>query len=169
MTDAPRGRDPLVDRLEELAARQDRAALARLRGSLQPDRALEGLAIVLPFVPRTDVPRQVEDDALLVAGLFALHPESGHLTLPAALRVLSQTSDSVEFRFRALLAADRADLGSHLRHAVSLAASHGLSIDWRDLHRAVRFWSRSSNRSRREWARAFWAPEVNVGAVTPQG
>lgn len=163
MMDAQQRRDPLVDRLEELAARQDRAALARLRASLQDHRKLEGLAIVLPFVARREVsPDLAEDDALLVAGLFALHPESGRTKLPTALRLLTQGSDSVELRFRALLGAEKVDLGPHLRHAVSLAASHGFALDWRDLHRTVRFWNRPSHRSRRAWARAFWSPGADA-------
>ena len=163
-------RDRLVDRLEELAARQDRAALARLRATLQEDRKLEGLAIVLPFVASRDLsPDRAEDDALLVAGLFALHPESGSTKLPTALRLLSQTSDSVELRFRALLAAERVDLGPHLRHAVGLVASHGSALDWRDLHRTLRFWDHSSNRSRRAWARAFWAAGDDGTSGTHQG
>jgi CRISPR system Cascade subunit CasB len=166
----PQPHDPLVDRLEELAARQDRAALARLRASLQQDRKFEGLAIVLPFVARHKAsPDQSEDDALLVAGLFALYPESGHTKLPTALRLLSQTSDSVELRFRALLAADRVDLGPHLRHAVGLVASQASALDWRDLHRTVRFWDHPSNSSRRAWARAFWSPGGEGPSVTNQG
>jgi CRISPR system Cascade subunit CasB len=162
--------DPLVDRLEALAARQDRAALARLRASLQEDRKLEGLSIVLPFVAGRDASSdRAEDDALLVAGLFALHPDPGHLKLPIALRRLSRTSDSVELRFRALLAADKTDLGPHLRHAVSLVAGHGLPLDWRDLHRTVRFWDHPSNRSRRDWARAFWAPYSDDGSLNTRG
>jgi CRISPR system Cascade subunit CasB len=170
MTDTTERPDPLVDRLEQLASRQDRAVLARLRASLQEDRKLEGLAIVLPFVSRRAVsPDSAEDDALLVAGLFALHPESGQTKLPTALRLLSRTSDSVELRFRALLAADKVDLGSHLRYAVSLVASHGFALDWRDLHRTVRFWDHPSNRSRRRWARAFWTPGGDAVPVTHQG
>lgn len=160
MTDMPQRSDPLIDHLEKLAEREDRAALARLRASLQEERKLEGLSIVLPFVARQERPDRAEDDALLVAGLFALHPESGHTKLPTALRALSQTSDSVELRFRALLGANRSDLGPHLRHAVGLVASDGFSLDWRDLHRTVRFWDHTSNRSRLAWARTFWTAAI---------
>ncbi len=152
--------DPLVDHLENIAARQDRAVLARLRASLQPDQLLAGLAVVLPFVSREKrFAERAEDDALLLASLFALHPESGPTTLPAALRSLAGTSDSVEARFRALLGAARADLDTHLRHAVGLVAGHGIALDWRELHTAIRFWDHQSNRTRRNWARAFWTPD----------
>jgi CRISPR type I-E-associated protein CasB/Cse2 len=164
MTAATEHRDPLVDHLESIAAREDRAALARLRASLQPDRMLEGLPIVLPFVSREKrLAERAEDDALLLASLFALHPESGTTTLPAALRSLVGTSDSVETRFRALLGATRADLGTHLRHAVGLVAGHGIALDWRELHTAIHFWDHSSGLTRRRWARAFWTPD-DIGA-----
>jgi CRISPR type I-E-associated protein CasB/Cse2 len=152
----------LVDYLETLAGREDRATLARLRRSLQSEHALDGLAVVLPFVSRDPRWRdRAEDDALLLARLFALHPEAGSLQLPEALRRLASASDSVELRFRALLSASREDLGEHLRHAVTLVASHGLAIDWRDLHDAIRYWDHPSDRTRRTWARAFWNPSVS--------
>lgn len=151
--------NPLVDHLERLAAREDRATLAQLRRTLQKEHALDGLSVVLPFIPRTSKwPNQDENDALLVAGLFALHPESGSMTLPGALRIVAQASDSVELRFRAMLGASREDLPTHLRHAVSLVAGHGIAIDWRDVHDAIRWWDRPLDRVRRRWARAFWAP-----------
>jgi CRISPR system Cascade subunit CasB len=163
MTDTSKPTDPLVDHLEALAKREDRAALAQLRGSLQEGRSLDGLRIVLPFLKR-GAPGAVraEDDALLVAGLFALHPESGSLSLASALRIVARDSDSVELRFRALLGAERQDLATHLRHAVTLVASKGLAIDWRDLHTTLRFWDRQTDpphqdRARREWARDFWS------------
>jgi CRISPR type I-E-associated protein CasB/Cse2 len=150
---------PLVDYLENLAARQDRATLARLRRTFQREHALDGLAVILPFVTGDRRWRErAEDDALLLAGLFALHPETGSLELPEALRRLAQTSDSVELRFRALLGASRQDLAEHLRHAVTLVAGHRLGIDWRDLHDAIRYWDHPSDRTKRAWARAFWSP-----------
>jgi CRISPR type I-E-associated protein CasB/Cse2 len=157
MAEAQVREDPLVDHLEDLAARQDRGTLALLRKTLQGERALDGLAVVLPFVTRDSRWRErAEDDALLVSALFALHPESGSMSLPAALRIIAKTSDSVELRFRALLSASRPDLGEHLRHGVTLVASHGLAIDWRDLHDAIRYWDHPSDRTRRQWARDFW-------------
>ena len=164
MTTTIEHRDRLVDHLEDLVDREDRAALARLRGTLQEGRALEGLPVVLPFVRQND--RQAEDNALLLAALFALHPESGTHSLPSALQIVAQTSESVELRFRALLSAGRQDLATHLRHAVSLAASHGIALDWRELHTAIRFWDHPSDRTRRQWARAFWTPDDKSHATS---
>lgn len=162
MTETTEHRDRLVEHLEELAREgdKDRATLALLRGTLQEGRALEGLRVVLPYIPRDSKrQRQIEDDALLLAGLFALHPESGSLSLATALKIVARTSDSVELRFHALLGASRQDLPTHLRHAVTLVASHGLAIDWRDLHTKIRFWEATSDRARREWARDFWTTD----------
>jgi CRISPR type I-E-associated protein CasB/Cse2 len=169
MAESPERTDPLVDHLERLASRQDRATLALLRGTFQKEHALDGLAVVLPFVAQDSRWRdRAEDDALLVSGLFALHPESGSLLLPDALRVIAKTSESVELRFRALLSASRQDLVEHLRHAVTLVASHGLAIDWRDLHAAIRYWDHPSDRMRRRWARAFWASESSSQPAKPR-
>ncbi len=150
--------DPLVRQLEAIAEREDRATLAALRGSLQKGHALDGLRVVLPFISR-EAGTKREDDALLLAGLFALHPESGSLTLASALRLLAIDSESVEQRFHALLSASRADLGTHLRHAVSLIASKGHAIDWANLHRAIRHWDHGDDFVRRDWARDFWSPD----------
>ena len=64
MTENTEPRDPLVDHLEDLADREDRATLALLRGSLAEGRRLDALRVVLPFAPR-DVPwrDRAEDDA----------------------------------------------------------------------------------------------------------
>jgi CRISPR system Cascade subunit CasB len=164
MTETEAHRNRLVDHLAGLAQREDRATLALLRGTLHEGRRLDGLPIVLPFVTAQDRFRdRAEDDALLLAGLFALHPEPGPYSLASALRIVSQTSDSVELRFRALLSASREDLPAHLRHAVSLVAGHGIALDYRDLHAAIRFWG--SDRTRRQWARAFWTPD-HTGETT---
>lgn len=148
--------DRLVEHLKTIAEREDRATLAALRASLQEGRELEGLRVVLPFLGKQPT-RRVQDDALLLAGLFALHPESGSLTLASALRLMAATSESVELRFRALLNAGREDLATHLRHAVALAASGGHALDWSNLRRVIRQWDHADGNVRREWARDFWA------------
>lgn len=101
--------------------------------------------------------RREEDDAVLLAGLFALHPEPGSVSLAAGLRPLAEKSESIELRFRALLDCDREDLGVHLRHAVSLVGSAETAIDFNDLQRAIWGWSHEDRYVQRGWARAFWA------------
>jgi CRISPR type I-E-associated protein CasB/Cse2 len=58
-------------------------------------------------------------------------------------------------------------LGAHLRHAVSLTASHHIALDWRELHVAIRFWDHPSGRTRRSWARAFWSSDGQHGTDQP--
>ncbi|HBQ18960.1 MAG TPA: type I-E CRISPR-associated protein Cse2/CasB [Myxococcales bacterium] len=160
----------LVARLERIASpdTRDRAALARLRKALHSSRRLEALPVVIDYVepshPR-DVER-LEDAAILLAGLFALHPvhRRGH-SLARALAPIaeSQGGNSVEERFRALLSASTSELPVHLRHAVSLvrSVSPGTGIDYVDLHWAIRGWDHDEGASRRRWARDFWAGAQN--------
>ncbi len=156
---------PLVSYLQSLAAREDRATLAALRTSLRQGHELEGLRVVLPFLSH-DAGRRAEDDAVLLAGLFALYPEAGPASLAEALRSIWRPSgrgsenDSIEGRFMALLAAARSDLPIHLRHAVSLTAPSGGGIDWDDLYQAIRYWDHENDFVRRRWARAFWGSRV---------
>jgi CRISPR system Cascade subunit CasB len=147
---------PLVRALEAIYERDDRGALAALRrGGVTPLAALPYVAPYFPAVPNP----WLEDAYLLVAGLFALHPGRGGLSLGAALaRVKSLSgSDSVELRFRALLGAEREDLATHLRHAVSLCASNAVPVDYDDLLRAVRGWNYDKEPMQRHWARDFWS------------
>ena len=107
-------RDPLVQRLESIAASvesRDRATLAKLRRSLSEEVPFEALRVVMPYVRGADehVARR-EDDAALLAGLFALHPASHSRSLASALRSAAEKSDSVELRFRAMFSASREDL-----------------------------------------------------------
>lgn len=165
MSEAPTTPHPLVRYLEALAAREDRATLATLRASLREGHDLEGLRIVLPFLG-LDAGSRAEDDAVLVAGLFALHPEAGPASLAEALRRVARANsresenESIEMRFMALLASDRADLSIHLRHAVSLVAASGVRIDWNDLYKAIRFWDHEKDFVRRQWAREFWGKQL---------
>ncbi len=145
---------PFVRSLYRLEEEGDRAALAELRRSFL--RPMAALPWVVPYLPR-DAPPWDEEAFALVAGLFALNPRPGARTLASCLRALSDTSDSVALRFRALLDSDRAELGHHLRHAVTLVGSQEHAVDYDDLLRAVRAWGRDDKRAQRAWARDFWA------------
>ncbi len=153
--------------LVESRPEPDRAALAALRASLREDRVLEAARFVFPHLP-TDPTREDEDAALLLAGLFALHPERGTLTLASALQHVQTATDSesVEARFRALLTADRDELPVHLRNAISLVASHRIAVDWADLYRAIRGWRREG--PRRRWASQYWSPSEPTAETSPE-
>jgi CRISPR system Cascade subunit CasB len=146
--------DPFVNYLRRLVDDGDRAALAALRqGFVSPLRALPYVA---RFIPETGG-RRAEDNLILVSGLFALHPVTSKTSLASAMRRLADKSDSIELRFRALLDCDREDLPNHLRHAVALAASSEIPIDFEDLHRAIRGWDHESRFVQRRWARDYWS------------
>jgi len=164
---------PLVKYLYGLAESRDRATLAELRASLREGRQLDALRIVLPMLGSAVGNRWAEDDAVLLAGLFALHPVAGGSSLARALRgVWKDTgSDSVEARFRALMGASREDVPVHVRHAISLVASGGRGVDWQNLYDTIRYWNGTGG-GRRRWARDFWAPvgaevDEEEGATTP--
>lgn len=144
---------PFVQRLYELAARKDRAALAELRRSLA--NPLAALPYVVPFL-RREATRGEEDMLVIVAGLFSLHPVGGSLSLARAMRICAEASNSVSIRFQALLDSDADDLPTHLRHAVTLVRTKYLTIDYDDLLRTVRSWSGEDKPRQRRWAREFW-------------
>lgn len=158
---------PLSRALIELAARDDRAALAALRRSLNEDGASSAWRYVAPYLPaEPDAWR--ERAMLLVAGLFALHPnpKPEGLTLGRALREVKEEtkSESVEGRFVALLNAHTDDLGEHLRHAVSLCRANEKPLDWDDVMRTVLGWGRDDelNKARQRQARAFWTLNIDT-------
>jgi CRISPR system Cascade subunit CasB len=155
---------PFVQYLYDLASREDRAALAELRrGLLSP---LAPLRHVVPFL-RRDASDWEERTLSTIGMLFALHPARGERSLADALRILAQESDSVELRFRALLDADVEDLAPHLRHAVTLARSKEIAIDWNDLLQKVRGWRDKRRWAQRAWARDFWGkPRVEPEEMT---
>lgn len=116
----------------------------------------------------------------LVASLFALHPKhDGKLLslgksfsiLGDKLRKDGKNAESLEHRFTALLNADREDLHLHLRHAVSLLKSNSIAVNYSILTRDIRFWGERGSRTRRIWARDFWAslkPEDESGTEKQQ-
>jgi CRISPR type I-E-associated protein CasB/Cse2 len=145
---------PFIRSLYELARREDRAALAELRRSFASP--LAAMPYVVPYLGKDGGERD-ERALALVGGLFALHPSAGSRSLADALRAIAATSDSVALRFRALLDAAAEDLPVHLRHAVALARSHEIPLDYDDLLLTVRFWGDPDKRRQRAWARDFWA------------
>ena len=154
-----------ISYLEELARNEDRAALAALRRGLgkSPGEAAETHQYVLRFNPEP----WEELAFYLVAGLFAMHPESwpkkeGDKRLTnfgasfAWMKSKADSDSSIERRFVALLDCHEDDLAEHLRHAVSLLRSKEIPVDWLQLLRDLRNWNQENRRVQRNWARAFW-------------
>jgi len=154
--------------LKEIADNEDRAALAALRRSLgkSPSEAADVHRYVLRFNPE----QRDEWVYYLVAGLFAMHPESwphkegdNHLTNFGAsfawMKAKADNDSSIERRFVALLDCHEDDLPEHLRHAVSLlrsSKSEVIPVDWLQLLKDLRNWNHEDRFVQRNWARAFW-------------
>jgi CRISPR system Cascade subunit CasB len=129
--------------------------------------------------------------AYLVAGLYALverphsepkvsepgaetAPENPKATAPRNLGYvlgrLYRAQDerpSTEKRFLALLDADEDQLADHLRHAVTLLNAEDIRPDWAQLLSDVLSWNRpaSRDRTREQWARAFYRPDPKTAEI----
>lgn len=156
-------RDSFVEHLKDLAERKDRGALAALRRGLgkPPGTAPEMFRYVVPWTSQLAVAE--EDRFFLVASLFALHPVScdeGNMgDVFRSIRIAAGGADvaeSLEKRFVALLNAHREDLPNHLRHAVALARSHDVPINWVRLIRDLDHWDHPDRFIQRDWARQYW-------------
>jgi CRISPR system Cascade subunit CasB len=150
-----------VAHLRQLADKDDRAALAKLRRGLgkPPGSALETLSVVQPRLPN-GLQHREENACFLAASLFADHSQpggGGNLGRAFALLAQKRQAESLEKRFVALLNADEDDLPDHLRHAVSLLRSEGIAIDWACLIDDIQQWSHPNRFVQRQWARDFWA------------
>lgn len=145
-----------VSRLETLREGDARAALAALRRGLGGHPPYE----VYRWLPVGLKPWQ-EDAALLVAALFAWHPQKGGRgNLGSAFFRIPDRSDSVEKRFAALLNCHGDDLPAHLRQAVSLLKAKEVPVNWLQLLKDLRNWDRQEHWVQRNWAREFWGGKV---------
>jgi CRISPR system Cascade subunit CasB len=147
--------------LRELAARQDRGALAALRRGLgrPPGTTAEMHPYVAPWLGSQRAPGWYDDCHYLVAALFGLHPEPGNSgDMGRVMRqvMAERGGESIEARFVTLLKARREDLADHLRQAVSLAAGAGVRVDYEQLLRDLLRWNHDNTPVQRTWARSFW-------------
>lgn len=150
---------PLVTFLERL--KSDRSAMARLRRGLgKRGGTPEMCRYVALFLPN-DADTFVIDRYFLLASLFALHPEPAGRgsSMGKVFRAMMAASPSVEKRFEHLLNVDAKDLGGHLRHAISLAKSKGIGVDFHQLFDDIWQWNYSDRRVQMRWAREFWGYE----------
>jgi len=162
--------------LAGLAEREDRAALAHLRRGLgkPPGTAPEMFPHVVPWTQT--MPDWQADLYYLVAALFALDPRSstegnfGDTCRRTHRSIRSDRGggdedgiDSLEHRFVALLNAHPEDLPEHLRHAVALADSHDVGVNWAQLLHDLRYWSHPDRFVQRQWANSYWGGRTQEG------
>lgn len=152
---------PFVSYLERLRGRDDRAALAALRRGVgkPPGTVIEMYPYVVPWLGK-ERSKWDEDIHYIVASLFALHSDpggKGNMGYVFKRIRANSDSESIEGRFKALLNSHGDELAHHLRHAVSLAKSKGVPIDWHQLYRDVHPWNSEDKWIQKRWAESFWA------------
>ncbi len=151
---------PFINRLQELAQKEERGALAALRRGLgqPPGTAAEMYRYVEPFLPQIRS-RGQEAAYYLVAALFALHPKStgvGNFGAQMAQTRSEGSEDALERRFTALLSAHPDDLPDILRQSVSYLKSKEIPINWNQLFWDLQNWDDEDRRVQKKWASAFW-------------
>lgn len=162
----------LIRHLDSLRGDDNAAARARLRRGLGHKF---GVVEMYPHV----VPFLADDGkgswaAFLVAALFGLHDESPRTEGESLGRAFARIADasgnveSAERRFTALLNAHADDVGEHLRHAVSLARSHGVGIDYGRLLYDLLGWSNPRRKVQLQWARDFWRDPKTSSTPRPE-
>jgi CRISPR system Cascade subunit CasB len=142
-------------------------ALAKLRRSLSfaPGAYWPAIPLVERFVPvecHAQNPRRLA--LYVIAGLFALHPQTASRSLAASFGELMHRRDSssIEKRFIALLGADAENLPDYLRQVVNLLAADDIGLDYATLLRDLGFWLNPHldpeirDRIRQRWARDFY-------------
>ncbi len=148
-----------VQHLLKLKENNNRSALAELRASLTAGKELLAARHVLPWLGDS-VGYGHEEAALLIAGLFAIHPEASIGTNfgETMLRIseVQKKQSSTEQRFVALLSTNREDIRYHLRQSVHLAKSCDIPINWAQLYRDLCNWDHPDRFVQRNWARRFW-------------
>ncbi|MFD9891737.1 type I-E CRISPR-associated protein Cse2/CasB [Amycolatopsis sp. NPDC059027] len=142
-----------------------RRTLARLRRSLAGPRQ-QSEAYELVF--RHDPPESEQDTWLLVAGLFAAHPQPhrrGDRSLGTSMRALREKrGESVTRRFEQLLGREREALPHHLRQLVRLLASDDVPVNYGALLDDLvillgdDYREPAAHRVRLRWARDFHSP-----------
>jgi len=152
--------------LHSLRKKEDRGSLASLRRGLgkPPATVPEMFPLVIPRLP-AEATRWEEELYFLIGSLFAYHPTpEGKGDMGEVFRQISLKADSksIENRFVALLRAHRDDLKDHLRHAIALAKSNEINVNWNELFRDLKRWNSSYQTTQRKWANSFWKERMEV-------
>jgi CRISPR type I-E-associated protein CasB/Cse2 len=184
--------DRLVSRLEGWHREQDRGPLARLRRGLSEATQHEAWTVLGACFGDVAVGHPVFQT---VAGCFALHPvdwagvaAGKRQAVPnfgGTMREIllgAEKEDSKRYeklqsvkephtRFRRLLACGaREEICEHIRHAVRLAASREVPVNYRKLFEDLWWWN---EHVKVEWAKSYWqapaepVPSLLAGTGTP--
>lgn len=150
--------DRLVTRLEQWHQRQDRGVLARLRRGLSETTRQEAWAVLGPYFGPMAIGHPVYET---VAGCFALHPIVSAPGIGGFGEMMREVmgdkmreGKELHTRFRRLLAcSNRNEICMHVRHAIRLAKSKEVKVNYRKLFEDLWWWN---ERTKIEWAKAYW-------------
>lgn len=163
--------DRLIKQLEQWDREQDRGPLARLQRGLSDATRFEAWPVLGRLFGESAVGHPVFES---VAGCFALHPiqwspdndpkEDMKRNFGWTYRNvrLAETNgaekmrdkDERHTRFRRLLACGSKDeICQHVRHAVRMAKSRAVPVNYRKLFEDLWWWN---ERTKIEWAKAYW-------------
>lgn len=175
MTETQSRESSFIRHLADLAARDDRAALAALRRGLgrPPGTAPELFPHVARFFPDdpTRANWHLENAMFSVAALFGMLPNhrKGAGSPLKVLRQLELERESTERRVLSLLNADAETLPTHLRHLIALIRSHAPErhLDYGILLHHINQWDHTERWVQRRWARDWWAWSVPLKTDDP--
>jgi len=131
----------------------DRGALAQLRSGISLTKRPNLWPLLAPF------PDAIGNEIFeIVAALWARDPgfsENGE-NLGHTLRKLGALYSTFSGRFRRLLSCDANEIPSRIASVVSAAQEKGVSVDYTRLLSDLLNWN---DRTRIEWAKAFWGSQ----------
>jgi CRISPR system Cascade subunit CasB len=153
----------LLDRLRRYA--DNRGMMANLRCILIENKKHRAWPVLNRI--GIDINQNV---AALVAGLYATHPEettSGNLGTVCKrieIRRGEKHGDDkltpTERRFQHLLAAEKGEeMNGRVIRMVVMAKSQGVPVNYEQLEKDLTYWN---DRTKTEWARAFWTPGAEI-------
>ncbi len=130
--------------------RQDRGALANLRGALKENQRHRAW----PFLGRVGGIGNPRYE--IVAGLFAHHPDGDDANagnLGATCRRLARENNTFDGRFRRLLTCSRDEVCERIAPVIFAAKAKGVRVNYELLFADLCY---LTDRTREEWAREFW-------------
>lgn len=152
--------EALVSMLERWHREDNRGPLAKLRRGLSETARHEAC-----FVLGQHFGPQAVDNIVYytVAGCFALHPKNAVIgnfgaTMRTAMgREKMNDKNETHARFRRLLACNsQEEICRQIPHAVRLAKSKEVPVDYRKLFEDLWWWKWNSDRVKIEWTKAYW-------------
>jgi CRISPR system Cascade subunit CasB len=152
----------LLTYLRRLAG--DRGAMANLRCALNPTRLPRAWPLLGPV---GGVGNPLIET---VAGLFAYHPkESSTGNLGTTCLRLRLENNSLDSRFRRLLACDSNEIYERLRPVILAAKDKDIAVNYEQLFIDLWYWRNWRDKVRARWARNYWRPSENEAESSING